>query len=668
MNLLLYPLPRITLGMLAGCIIGTCTNTLCAAICWLTLPLILGGLHYFYFKQKYILGISLLISSCGLGQLTAYVHTDSNYANHFTHFVDSRQKQTVEAIVKEQLKSTKQHQRYVVELLSLDRSSCFGKLLVHLKTSSSNKPLGVGLPIQFEGHIQVEQLAFNPNAFRYDVYLKRKNIYGQVWVDMPAVKHNTSYRMDANYWADQLRIRISKNLEKSGCDPVISALFKALFMGQQQEIPTAITKEYQYAGVVHILSVSGLHVGFIVILLQCIFRLFPKNQTVKRTELLLSILFLWGFACVAGLAPSVLRAVTMFSFIQLGLYLNRSTGSLHALFVSAFLILCWTPQAVFDIGFQLSYAALLFIFLLQPILKKRYQPDTKISAYIWDNCTVSVSAQLGTLPLSLYYFHQFPGLFLLANVLLLPLLTLVMGVGIVCLVWLVVEVPPQLLLAALSGSIQLMNDLIAWLASFDEMVVQNIPCTLGMAMALYLVFFAALLWINRPNYLSSVGIGLTLVALQCSLLIPFWKSKSEQETLLFHVQRYSAILVRNGHSIIAYTNLPEEKRNPLYAYATAHFCRRISIKPLPQLGLVNGKAICIISPENAQEKLPLKSRMVLRNSPKINLDLFILQHQPTQIIADGSNYKSYISRWKASCIQAKIPFHATGEKGFYDLK
>ena len=243
-----------------------------------------------------------------------------------------------------------------------------------------------------------------------------------------------------------------------------------------------------------------------------------------------------------------------------------------------------------------------------------------------------------------------------------------MGVGIVCLVWLLIEVPPQLLLAALSGSIQLMNDLIAWLASFDEMVVQNIPCTLGMAMTLYLVFFAALLWINRPNYLSSVGIGVTLVALQCSLLIPFWKSKSEQETLLFHVPRYSAILVRNGHSIIAYTNLPEEKRNPLYAYATAHFCRRISIKPLPQLGLVNGKSIFIISPDNAQEKLPLKSRVVLRNSPKINLDLFILQHQPTQIIADGSNYKSYISRWKASCIQAKIPFHATGEKGFYDLK
>ncbi len=667
MNLFHYPLPRITLGMLAGCILGNFSNHFTLAICLLTVPLLLGGILYFIFKQKFIIGISLLISSCGLGELSMYIHTDSNYENHFSHYANSSQKQAVEGIIKEQLKSTTNYQRYVVAICSLNKKPCFGKLLLHIKTTAKNKSFGVGLPIQFEGQIRMHQLQLNPNAFQYGDYLNRKNIYGQVWVPMHAVKYAKKYRVDANYWADQLRNRISINLEKSGCDPVISALFKALFMGQQQEIPTTITKEYQYAGVVHILSVSGLHVGFIVIVLQLFFRLFPKNKTAKSIQLLLSLLFLWSFAFVAGLTPSVLRAVTMFSFVGIGNYLNRNTGSLHALFVSAFLILCWTPQAVFDIGFQLSYAALLFIFLLQPSLDKLYQPRAKISKYLWDNCTVSVSAQLGTLPISLFYFHQFPGLFLVANVLLLPLLTLVMGVGIVCLVWLLFDVLPELLVATLSGIIELMNNLIAWLASFDALIFQNIPCTLGMTISLYLVLFTALIWIHYRNYLSSLGIGLALIALQCSLYIPFLKSKSEQEVLLFHVQRHSAILSRNGNSITAYTNVPEDKRNALYAYATAHFCSAICIKPIPQMGRVNEKSICIISPENAQEKLPLHPVVVLRNSPKINLDLFIMRQQPTQIIADGSNYKSYISRWKASCRKAKIPFHATGEKGFYRL-
>jgi competence protein ComEC len=653
--------------MLAGCILGSFTNHLTLAICLLTVPLLLGGMLYYIFKQKFIVGISLLISACGLGELSTYIHTDSNYENHFSHYANSYEKQTVEGIIKEQLKSTTNYQRYVVAICSLNKKPCFGKLLLHIKTTAKNKSFGVGLPIQFEGQIRMHQLQLNPNAFQYGDYLKRKNIYGQVWVPMHAVKYANKYRVDANYWADQLRNRISINLEKSGCDPVISALFKALFMGQQQEIPTSITKEYQYAGVVHILSVSGLHVGFIVIVLQLFFRMFPKNKTAKSIQLLLSLLFLWSFAFVAGLAPSVLRAVTMFSFVGIGNYLNRNTGSLHALIVSAFLILCWTPQAVFDIGFQLSYAALLFIFLLQPSLDKLYQPRAKISKYLWDNCTVSVSAQLGTLPISLFYFHQFPGLFLVANVLLLPLLTLVMGVGIVCLVWLLFDVLPELLVATLSGIIELMNNLIAWLASFDALIFQNIPCTLGMTISLYLVLFTALIWIHYQNYLSSLGIGLALIALQCSLYIPFLKSKSEQEVLLFHVQRHSAILSRNGNSITAYTNVPEDKRNALYSYATAHFCSAICIKPIPQMGRVNGKSICIISPENAQEKLPLHRVVVLRNSPKINLDLFIMQQQPTQIIADGSNYKSYISRWKASCRKAKIPFHATGEKGFYRL-
>jgi competence protein ComEC len=120
---------------------------------------------------------------------------------------------------------------------------------------------------------------------------------------------------------------------------------------------------------------------------------------------------LWGFAVLAGLSPSVVRSVTMFSFVALGMHLKRQTNIFHTLLVSMLLILLFEPSFLFDIGFQLSYLALFFILWLQPIFLKWYKPDNQIVEYFWQLLTVSFAAQIGTLPLSLYYFHQFPGCF-----------------------------------------------------------------------------------------------------------------------------------------------------------------------------------------------------------------------------------------------------------------
>ena len=454
-------------------------------------------------------------------------------------------------------------------------------------------------------------------------------------------------------------------MEQAGCEPLAAALFKALLLGQQQDIPTEISKDYQYAGVVHILSVSGLHVGFIIVLLRLCFRWFPKKKSFQISELLVSILFLWAFAFVAGLSPSVLRAVTVFSFVSLGLFLHRSSSNLNALFVSAFLLLLVMPQAVFDIGFQLSYAALLFIFILQPQLQNRYKARTKLGRYLWENCSLSLAAQLGTLPLSLYYFHQFPGLFLVANLLLLPILAGIMGLGLVCLVWLIIAVPPPLLIAGLAWSIQLMNQIIHVLASVKGLVFEHIPCTLEMTVALYILLFALSYILTKRKISGVFLLGFAVIGFQLTVLAAVWNLKQEQESIVFHCSRYSALVTREGTKITAYTNLPESKRQPLLNYATAHFGNPILFRKLPQKGVINGQNVCIIDAATVVCTSAKNSVILLHNSPKINLDLLIQTRKPQIIIADGSNYKSYIKRWKASCIQAKIPFHATGEKGFY---
>jgi competence protein ComEC len=185
----------------------------------------------------------------------------------------------------------------------------------------------------------------------------------------------------------------------------------ALILGQQQDISKEILKDYQYAGAIHILSVSGLHVGFILLFITFLLKPLRKDKLGNTIRLLTIIISLWGFAILAGLSPSVVRSVTMFSFVAVGMYLKRSTNIFHTLLVSMFLILFFQPSFLFDVGFQLSYLSLFFILWLQPVISNLWEPKNKIVSYFWDILTVSFAAQIGAFPLSIFYFHQFPGLF-----------------------------------------------------------------------------------------------------------------------------------------------------------------------------------------------------------------------------------------------------------------
>src|SRR5690606_208367 len=192
-------------------------------------------------------------------------------------------------------------------------------------------------------------------------------------------------------------------------------------------------------------------------------------------KLSLILLSLWAFSILAGGAPSIIRAVAMFSFVAIGLHLRRQTCIYHTLLVSMFGILLFKPQFLFDIGFQLSYLALFFIVWLQPQLAKQYHPRFKIARYFWDILTVSTAAQLGTLPLSLYYFHQFPGLFFVTNLVILPCLGALMTAGILAVLWTAAGHIPDWLIWVNETGIRWLNEFIAWVASAETFVWHNIP-------------------------------------------------------------------------------------------------------------------------------------------------------------------------------------------------
>ena len=152
----------------------------------------------------------------------------------------------------------------------------------------------------------------------------------------------------------------------------------ALLLGQQQEISSEIIQDYQLSGAVHILSVSGLHVGLLMLFINFLLKPLRKNRFNSYLKLAIIITILWFFAFIAGLSPSVVRSVTMFTFVAIGMHLNRKTNIFHTLLVSILLILLFQPAFIVDVGFQLSYLALFFILWLQPLLASLWKPKRKL--------------------------------------------------------------------------------------------------------------------------------------------------------------------------------------------------------------------------------------------------------------------------------------------------
>lgn len=198
------------------------------------------------------------------------------------------------------------------------------------------------------------------------------------------------------------------------------AIASALILGVTDGLDNELTQAYAASGAMHVLAVSGLHVGIIYGIILLVLRPLTRNQKGKWVVALLSIFLLWGYAMVTGFSPSVLRAVTMFSFVALARPLNYRTNIYNILAVSAFCLLLINPYLIMSVGFQLSYLAVIGIVYLQPLVYRLWSPRSLFLDKIWQITCVSLAAQLATFSLGILYFHQFPVYFLFSNLFVIP--------------------------------------------------------------------------------------------------------------------------------------------------------------------------------------------------------------------------------------------------------
>ncbi|MBV7528872.1 ComEC/Rec2 family competence protein [Chitinophaga sp. sic0106] len=273
----------------------------------------------------------------------------------------------------------------------------------------------------------------------------------------------------------------------------------ALLIGDRQGLDKDLVKDYSNTGIVHVIAISGMHLSLLYASLLLALSWLPAGQRGDLLKAVLVLLFLWGFTFLTGASASVLRAAVMFTATTLGQFvLARKSNIFNSLAASAFILLAVNPYLVMDTGFQLSYLAVLSIILFQPKIYAGLHCKNKWLDYLWQMAALTLAAQLLTTPLCLYYYHQFPTWFLLANLVAVPLSTIIIYGEILLL--LVVPVP---LLAGwlgrgVHGLIWLMDLLVKWIGELPLALITNIPCNKLMLVLLYLALAAmALYWYHR---------------------------------------------------------------------------------------------------------------------------------------------------------------------------
>jgi len=486
---------------------------------------------------------------------------------------------------------------------------------------------------------------------------------------MELLPNGKTFRTIKGY-AASLRQNIITKIEKANFSNTELGIIQALFLGQRDTISEETYTDYKNAGAVHILAVSGLHIGILLLFLEFMLRpmeLLPNGKTFK---LVVVVFLLWGFAFLAGLSASVVRAVTMFSFVAYAMYLNRPSNTFNILALSMFFILLvFDPMLLFNVGFQMSYAAVFAIVWVYPILQKFWYPKNWLIRQVWQLLSVSIAAQIGVLPISLYYFHQFPGLFFISNLLIVPFLGLILGLGIIVIALIVLNIAPNYLIELYNSIIGLMNSVIKWVAQQEVFIFKNIPFD-SVQLVLTYCLLISMIWIFTKNTFKR-----TLTFLICFIGLQLWSLYNQQNTyekeqlLLVHQTKNSILAHQKGNQLSVFTNDSSATKNFATSFQIHERVEKLNYHSIRNSFKFNNQNLVLIDSFGIYDFKPKNvDYLILTQSPKINLERLITHLQPKKILADGSNYHSYVNRWKKTCSHKKLPFHYTGDKGAFELK
>lgn len=415
-----------------------------------------------------------------------------------------------------------------------------GRLLIRIPKNRLDRKPKTGERYIVKAALSLPDAPANPGDFDYRTYLKRKQILHILNIGkcklIPLPPGGKSIVSMAENLRDASLITIRKYIT----EPVSAGVAEALLLGYKDDLDPELAQTFTKTGTLHILAVSGLHAGMVFLILNFLSAFLKRMPKGKYIQTALILCGLWFYACMTGLSSSVIRACVMFSIISAGKLFDRKQNILNTLFGSAFLMLLADPDYLFDPGFQLSYAAVAGIVLFFPIFSAPYADAHRALRFILDTSAVTLAAQILTFPLTLYYFGQFPSYFLVSNLVVVPVFSLLLILLVALFPLALIPSLAYALGALIHHLIRFCSDFLRWTDAWPFALLTGLYLSLAAAILIYAFILTLSGWLMLKNK------QLLFTALMFMLVLSGMFAFRNQKVLR---QKFIAVHSIRGHDV-----------------------------------------------------------------------------------------------------------------------
>jgi len=580
---------------------------------------------------------------------------------------------------------------------SLDYKQVNAKILLYFKKDSNSKKLNIGDQLVINSYLNDIRHNGNPNAFNYKKYLSYKQIQYQTFIKSGKWRLINSNIGNSIYLSsNKIRKKLFSIYQKYGIRGEELAVLSALTLGYKNDLSDELKQSYSNSGAMHILAVSGLHVGIIFIILNSLLFFLEKNLLSKIIKVTIVISFLAFYTLLTGMSSSVLRAFIMFTCLSVGKLLNRQNNIYNTLAVSAFLILTFNPYAIMDVGFQLSYTAVLSIVFFQSRIYSLINVDNYFGNKIWELLSVSIAAQIGTFPIAIYYFHQFPNYFWLTNIFIIPAATIIIGLSVVLLSVSWINSLSIIIAKVISTIIFLLNLIITTIEKLPYSVSDNIFISLQENIIYYIIIItiSAYLVLKKTKYLKFSL--LLIIVLLVFKIYDNSMSIKQNKIVVYNISKTTAIDFIYGRSNKLYTvSNDTNKLKKSIKYNISNYWGNCNIDNTniciydnsiknsrldtgAEIAIYNkfiyfkGKRVLILDNNDYYNK---KSEnkiyvdiLIISNNAKIKPEELVTMFYFSNLVFDSSISYWKLESWKKYCKNNNLPFYDVQASGAFIYK
>lgn len=684
------PFVRVLLPFLTGVIVQFYLVRPCVEILFLT---VITALLYFIFSViplayrysfQWIQGMILSSIILSAGMLTVWqkdIRNDDNWYGHLYNDSSTLIIKVDEPLVEKE-KSFKAEGKVEAIIFNGNSKKVNGKILIYFSKENITHLPKYGDKILIKGGLQLIKNPGNPGGFDYSRYMAFQQTFYQVFLKQNKFEflnvHSENWLYTFIYTARSYVVNVLQEFVKG--NKKVVGIAEALLIGYKEDLDKDVVQAYSNTGVVHIIAISGMHLGLIYAVLVWIFLRLPviKRNAVIRVVVILACL--WVFSLITGGSASVLRSAVMFTCILIGKEFFKQASIYNSLATSAFLLLCYDPFLLWDVGFQLSYCAVVGIVWLQKPIQNIFYSKHRSLRYLWQMCSVTIAAQVLTLPICIYYFHQIPTLFLITNLICVPLSTVILFAEI-----LLVVVSPIPFIAVVAGKFiyvltWLMNLIIDKCNKLPLSLIDKIYATPSTTLFLYLFVFAGvagLLRYNKKLMTASLVFFLFFIGIWSYGKINLIQQK---QIIIYNVSRHTAIdfIASDKYFFLGNREFQAEgalqnfnlKPARVYFQVTESKDTLKSMQYNKYLWQFYGKKLMMIDSAVSFEAIQSKILVdVLLISKNANVDIVNITSAvtPRCIVFDASNSLWKIAQWKKQCSLLHLPIFITAEQGAFIL-